>query len=477
MRNSGPLANVGMATACTAFILSLAVCAHAQELVFLTELRNGQESPQGLVLATDGNFYGTTGTGGDRRQGEVFRMTPAGEVTSTYSFCVDPNCADGQVPLLPPVLGNDGNLYGVTTGGNGHGSTIAGTIYKITLDGQLTTLHTFCPLPCSEGVSPTGLILASDGNFYGTTTVGGKNNQGTIFRISPAGKFDLLYTFCSKHSSRATCPDGEFTFVPPIQGIDGNFYGTAAGGEHASGILYELSRSGTYTVLYNFCSVPGCADGGGPSSLAQDAQGNIYGATGGGGGKGYGTVFEFTAAHEYKVLHNFDLVHGSSPLFGLTLANDGNLYGVASDEGYNGDGTLYEITPAGVFTPLYAFAYPRGYDPWGTLTQGTNGILYGVTVYGPPPCCYGTIYSYLNNFSPLVQTVPVAGKVGESVLILGNGLTGSTSVTFNGVAAPFTVESDTYIKATVPKGATTGVVSVVTPSASLNSNPQFVITK
>jgi uncharacterized protein (TIGR03437 family) len=82
-----------------------------------------------------------------------------------------------------------------------------------------------------------------------------------------------------------------------------------------------------------------------------------------------------------------------------------------------------------------------------------------------------------NGLSPLVQTVPVAGKPGQSVIILGNGLTGSTSVTFNGVGAEFTVESDTYIKAVVPKGATTGTVSVTTPDGALSSNPQFVVTK
>jgi uncharacterized repeat protein (TIGR03803 family) len=466
-----------LALTCALVLLSLAMRAQAQEVTFLTEFRNAQESSQALMQATDGNFYGTTGTGGDARQGEVFRMTPSGDLTSIYSFCLQRGCPDGQAPAARLTLGNDGNLYGVTTGGAGHGSTISGTIFKITLDGQLTTLHSFCALPCNEGVSPTGLTLASDGNFYGTTTVGGKNNEGTIFRISPAGKFDLLYTFCSQHSPTATCTDGEFTFVTPIQGSDGNFYGTASGGTHNAGMIYELSTAGTYTVLYNFCSVPGCADGGGPSALVQDADGNFFGVADGGGSKGYGTVFELTSAHEYVVLHNFDLVHGDHPLFGLTLANDGNLYGTATDDGFNGNGTLFEITPTGVFTPLYTFNYPMGYDPWGWLVQGTNGILYGTTLYGPPPCCYGTIFSVTNGISPSVQTVPVAGRVGQSVIILGNGLTGSSRVTFNGTAAQFTVESDSYIKATVPNGATTGTVSVMTASGTLNSNPQFVVAK
>jgi uncharacterized protein (TIGR03437 family) len=134
------------------------------------------------------------------------------------------------------------------------------------------------------------------------------------------------------------------------------------------------------------------------------------------------------------------------------------------------------MTPAGSYTTLYSFG-SQGYDPYsGPLVQGTNGEIYGTTLYSEVGDG-GTIFSLDNGLSPLVETAPVAGPVGKSVLILGNGLTGSTSVTFNGVEAAFTVESDTYIKATVPTGATTGTVSVVTPSGTLNSNPQFVVTK
>jgi hypothetical protein len=117
------------------------------------------------------------------------------------------------------------------------------------------------------------------------------------------------------------------------------------------------------------------------------------------------------------------------------------------------------------------------------LFQGTNGTLYGTTAFGnsvgdcnPYGAGYGTIYS-VSGPTPLVETAPVAGPVGQSVIILGNNLTGSTGVTFNGVAAKFTVESDSYIKATVPAGAATGVVSVVTPSGTLKSNPQFVVSE
>jgi hypothetical protein len=134
--------------------------------------------------------------------------------------------------------------------------------------------------------------------------------------------------------------------------------------------------------------------------------------------------------------------------------------------------------------PIYTFEEcgAAGYNPSGALFQGTNGTLYGMNAYGGVASeggcgTYGTIYSVSNGLSPLVETAPAAGREGQSVIILGNGLTGSTSVRFNGVAAAFTVESDMYIKATVPGGATTGVVSVVTPAGTLNSNPQFVVVK
>jgi hypothetical protein len=113
------------------------------------------------------------------------------------------------------------------------------------------------------------------------------------------------------------------------------------------------------------------------------------------------------------------------------------------------------------------------------LFQGTNGDFYGYTLYNGNQnnCCIGTIYEFSNHLSPLVETVPIAGSVGQSIIILGNGLTGTTSVTFNGTPATFSVVSDTEITATVPAAAQSGTVSVVTPSGTLHSNPAFRITK
>jgi len=478
MKVSKSLLALGFALACAAITFSLTVRAQAQTITYLAPQNIiAARSPSLFVQATDGNFY-SSGDSVDRPNGYIYRMTPAGAITIVYRFCSHTHCSDGDQPLSP-VLGSDGNLYGVTAAGGN--STASGTVYKLTLGGELTTLHSFCPTSgCADGQYPEGVVLASDGNLYGTTQFGGVNadgRAGTIFSISPGGKFKLLYTFCSQ----ANCADGWQPSSPPIQGSDGNFYGVAqfgGTGTGALGVAYKLTPAGVYSVLYNFCSRTGCTDGAQPVSISQGPHGGLFGITsvGGGGFKSCGTAFGIGPKNRYSVLHRFSDADGCSPYNALTLANDGNFYDVSGT--FSGGGFIFQITPEGAFTPLYDFSCCQGgYDPAGMLLQGTDGGLYGATLYNPNGCCTGSIFRFSNGLSPLVETVPVAGPVGQSVIILGNNLTGSTSVTFNGVQAAFTVESDTYIKATVPKGATTGTVSVTTPSGMLNSNPDFLVTK
>jgi uncharacterized repeat protein (TIGR03803 family) len=469
--------------AALAFTLTLAVCAQAQTLTSLATF-NGQNgfAPWGSVTqGTNGYFYGTAGLDGAHNGGNVFEVTPGGRLRIIYSFCAQANCADGYYPTSAPVLGSDGNFYGAVGEGGSDSAydTGAGLVYKLTPGGKMTTLYTFCTAaPCLDGAFPTGLMLASDGNFYGTTFQGGQFNGGTIFHISPTGVFQQLYSFCSV----VNCADGESPRYPPIQGSDGNFYGTTDIGG-TGGVFYELTASGTFKVLRNFCQDESCTDGSQPDKVVEDANGNFFGTVSSGGSKGYGAIFEITSANQYIVLQSFDFAH-EHPLEQLTLANDGNLYGTTqgNGEGTN-EGSILQITPTGVVTPLYTFSNGPcdGANPSSLLLQGTDGRFYGTTVYGGAingRCgADGTVFQFSNGLSPLVETVPVAGKVGKSVIILGNGLTGSSMVTFNGVPASFTVESDTYIKATVPAGATTGTVSVVTPTGTLNSNPQFQVTK
>jgi uncharacterized repeat protein (TIGR03803 family) len=465
------------------FTFSLARRAQAQTFSYFTNF-TAKDSGTPVMQATDGNLY-VGGGSGAYGQGAILRVTPSGGFNVLYSFCSQRGCPDGRYPSTP-ILGSDGNFYGTTESGGNRFE--GGTVFKMTLDGKLTTLYSFCTTDnCPDGSEPGGIIQASDGNLYGITIGAAMQDSGTLFRVNPmTGEFTTLHYFCSA----VNCVDG-YEQSPPIQGIDGNLYGTTRlGGAHHGGVLYKLTLAGEYTILYNFCSLSDCLDGGGPNTIMQDANGNIFGTNYGGGSKGHGTVFEFTSKGQYIVLDSFDYVLGT-PVGGLTLASDGNFYGTTmgteSYVGYPNGGTVFEVTPKGEVTFLNIFgnncALDTGYYPVGSIFQNTEGTLYGATGYGnsvgdcdPNGFGYGTMYK-VSGLPPLVETAPLAGPVGQSVIILGNGLTGSTSVTFNGVEAAFTVESDTYIKATVPRGATTGTVSVVTPSGTLNSNPQFVVTK
>jgi uncharacterized repeat protein (TIGR03803 family) len=470
MKPSRPSLRLGLALACAAITFSLAVCAQAQTLNYLAAFDgvNGSQ-PSTVIQATDGNFYAATAghTAGVVEYGNVVKITPAGEISTLYNFCSKPHCSDGAWPNTPPILGSDGNLYGVTSGGGSYAFNGGGwgIVYKLTLGGRLTPLHTFCTVsPCLDGEAPTGIMQAADGNLYGTTYEAGQFNGGTLFKITPAGVFSVVHAFCSL----ANCADGQWPTLPPIQGSDGNLYGTTiAGGPADAGVLYDLTAAGRFNVVHTFlCYGTICNLGGAPVGVVQDAERNLFGITAGGGIYGDGTFFEITPAHAFINLYNFN---SEGPQPGLTLANDGNFYGTAQN-------IIYQLTPAGVQTTLYTFSCCTAEFPNTGLFQAANGNFYGAVEFYNS-AWNGAIYSFSNGLSPLVETNPTMGKAGTSVIILGNGLTGSTSVTFNGVEAAFTVESDTYIKATVPKGATTGVVSVVTPSGTLNSNPQFVVTK
>lgn len=322
-------------------------------------------------------------------------------------------------------------------------------------------------------------MQASNTNFYGVAGGGGAYRVGTFFEITSTGQFRVLHSFCNQPG----CTTGSIPGASPIQASNGNFYGTTtSGGFHGGGVVYEITPGGSYKALYNFCSQTNCADGSYPqASLVQDANGNLYGTTLRGGSYGGGTVFEITPSEQYIVLHSFsgNGTDGEFPQSSVTLANDGNLYGTTTNGTDTGYGSIYQITVDGIYTSLYDFCNASvcsGYDAAYGLLQATDGTFYGATADGGTHGD-GTVYSFSNNLNPLVKTVPAAGKVSQSIIIIGNGLTGTTSVTFNGVPAAFTVQNDTYIKATVPAGATTGTVSVATPSGTLNSNPQFVVTK
>ena len=452
---------------------------------------DGNGSLAGLIQGTDGNLYGTTDLGGAHNgNGTVFKITPGGVLTTLYDFCAQAACADGSEPRAGLVQGTDGNFYGTTyQGGSGCGGSGCGTLFKVTPAGLLTTLYDFCSATgCADGSGPdTALVQVSDGNFYGTTLKGGAAGFGTVFKITPAGTLTTIYSFCALSG----CADGATPEGALVQGSNGDLYGTTYGGGLKSlGTAYKISPTGTLTTLYSFCSQAQCPDGQLPvAGLVQATNGSFYGTTSGGGVNLQGTVYKTTPTGITR-LYNFcseaGCADGRTPYGTLIQGTDGNLYGNTLNGGLNnscpnGCGTVFKISPNGVFTGFSGFcsasSCPYGQDPDGALLQDTNGKFYGTTsAGGANGHGAGTVYSFDMGFGPFVKPQPAAGSVGKTIVILGTNLVGATSVTFNGIPATFTVAgSGTAIRTTVPGGATTGPVQVVTPSGTLSSNVNFQV--
>lgn len=435
-----------------------------------------------LVQGPDGNLYGTTsqgGVNGNVGPGTVFRMTPTGVLASIYSFCASGfPCTDGSYPEAGLVAASDGDFYGTTSGG---GTNEQGTVFKITTQGVLTTLYNFCSVTgCADGGLPlASLIQGTDGNLYGTTFAGG-NGSGTVFKITTTGNLTTLYSFCSESG----CPGGP---SPLIEATDGMFYGmTEFGGSNDEGIIYKLSPNGVLTTLYNFCPQRPCADGAEPKGgLLQVAGGYFYGTTFRGGTYNQGTVFKITPSGDLTTLYSFcpqsGCADGSNPTAALIQARDGNFYGTSSagvilgqEQGY---GTLFKITPDGALTNLHSFNYyGDGAGPTGGLMQDTNGDFYGATPIGGANLD-GTVFGLSVGLGRFLKTLPAAGAVGTEVGILGTGLTGATSVTFNNTPAQFMARSSSLIVTHVPTGATTGRIKVMVASKTLSSNVPFYVLK
>lgn len=359
-----------------------------------------------LIQGHDGNFYGTTSAGGANGDGAIFMAAP-GTLTLVYSFCAKANCGDGKSPYGGLMLGTDGNFYGTTQSGGANGY---GTIFKYVPGVGLTTLYNFCAKSgCTDGANPVaGLIQAANGNFYGTTEYGGANDMcgaagcGTVFKITKKGKLTTLYSFCSK----SDCSDGELPTGALIQGKDKKFYGTTFTGTDAIGsfgTIFKITGAGKLSTLYNFCSKSGCVDGAAPhAGLIQATDGNFYGTTEYGGANdfcedlgdevGCGTVFKITTKGKLTTLYSFCSLSGCAdgelPTGGLIQATDGNFYGTTftGTNEFASYGTIFEITPAAALTTLYSFCSKAGCAdgsfPLAGLVQGADGSFYGTTVTG-----------------------------------------------------------------------------------------------
>jgi uncharacterized repeat protein (TIGR03803 family) len=377
---------------------------------------DGKGPVASLILASDGNLYGTTTYGGAENLGTVFRVTPAGGFSTVYSF----DGLVGSYPLVNLMQGSDGNLYGTTANG---GEFNSGAIFKLTLSGAATNLHSFTAPDTNEvnadGFGPHGaLVQASDGNFYGTT-FGGVYGGGTIFKISAAGVLTTLHSFGAVNSF-GNKPDG----FNPIAGLalssSGIFYGsTFSGGVNQptssgcnsggdlegtpamGGTIFSVDTGGSVSTLYSFGALRSM-DGSAPTSLTIMSDGNLYGVAECGGNQGAGVFYMITPTGTLTNIFAFvesSTVSGGTPIGILLSTADGTgFYGVTEFGGVANSGVVYRITTAGVLTVLYSFsatntsnANQDGANPAAGVVRDAAGNLYGTTQYGGPAGA-GTIF-------------------------------------------------------------------------------------
>ncbi len=473
-------------TACVVALLCAAAATRSPAQTYTTLLDFDGTNGAGpkymaFIQGKDGNLYGTTEGGGATFGGTVFKVTPTGTLTTLYSFCplINP-CPDGADPVAGLVLGTDGKFYGTLYYGGNETACYdsgCGAVFSITPEGTVTTLHVF---DYTDGAYPEGaLVQGANGIFYGTTQGGGANGYGTVFSITPGGTLTTLHSF--------DYTDGAYPEGALVQGTNGIFYGTTyEGGSNACrpegcGTVFSITSAGTLTTLHDFAGEP--TEGANPATaLVQAANGIFYGTTVSGGPNNYGTVFSISSAGTLTTLYSFcsqsNCTDGYAPSSPLVQATNGTFYGETYGGGANDYyGTLFSITSGGTLTTLYSYGNPGTFSPEGGLFQATNGTLYGTTLAGSVTGVDGTIFSLGVGLGPFVETMPTSGKVGAAVTILGTNLTGATSVTFNGTAATFTVVSSSEITTTVPSGATTGKIKVATPHHTLLSNVNFRVTQ
>src|SRR4029077_9535390 len=321
----------------------------AQTLSTLHSFNGGDgRSPEAaLVQGSDGNFYGTTPFGGAHFKGTVFKIDATGNLTTLHSFSGSPG--DGAVAVGGLVQGSDGNFYGTTASG---GAFFQGTVFRMTPSGAITVLHSFNSFLGGGAVPIAGLVEGSDGNFYGTTALGGAHFRGTVFKIDATGSLTTLHSFSGSPS------EGANPVAALVQGTDGNFYGTtASGGAHSQGTAFRITAAGSLTLLHSFSGYP--SEGAVPiAGLVQGSDGNFYGATALGGAHSKGTVFKIDATGNLTTLHSFSgsPSEGANPVAALVQGSDGNFYGTTALGGAHVKGTVFSIDAIGSLTTLHSFS-------------------------------------------------------------------------------------------------------------------------
>jgi uncharacterized repeat protein (TIGR03803 family) len=418
---------------------------------------NGSTPVAALVQDTNGNFYGTASQGPNGSFGTVFEISANGAFSILHTFT---GGSDGATPEAPLLLASDGNLYGTTSAG---GANTNGTIYQISASGQYTNLAAFNG---TNGSSPqAALIQGKDGNFYGTAYSGGTNyggsnsTYGSVFKFTTNGALVSLFSF--------GYTNGAYPVGALLQANDGSFYGTTEGGGSAiSGTIFRLAANGSFLNLYNFSNAASPQAG-----LILGPDGLLYGTTEGGGTNTSGSVYALTPAGygtnstaTVTTVCSFGTTNGENPVAPLVLGTDGNLYGTASRGGTNGTGTIFELSTNGTLTVLYTFSSGGG-QSHGSLIQGPDGNFYGTSSQGGKNGA-GAVFE-LSGFPPTILAQPAS-------LTLPNGATAVFTVSAVG-SAPLTYQwlSSSTASGNVSGGDTNTLT--ISDATTLNSGTNWVI--
>ena len=431
---------------------------------------NGSYPTGALVQGLDGNLYGVTQLGGSGGGGTIFRVTPSGVLSTLVNYS---SSARDRNPYAGLLLAADGNFYGTTS--NYDAATGCGNAFQLTAQGILTVLAEFKGSGVCVPIVP--LIQAPGGTLYGGSGLGDPNGNGNLFSLTTGGTLTNLVNFNYVNGS------GPFRL---LYASDRNIYGiTTEGGTgsclFAGGTVFRFTSNGI-TSLVSFTGYNGAF----PIALLQALDGKFYGATMTGGpmncpdSPGCGALFSGTLQGHFRTIAKLQTAVADAPT-SLIQASDGNLYGGAAFGGSAkacsiGCGTIFKSTLQG--QAINVVSFPSGDPSYGqymvTLTQATDGSFYGTTFYAGSSN-QGTIFQLDLGLPPFVIASPAFGKANSTVNLLGSNLSGTTAVSFNGIPATYTVVSATQISVVVPSGATSGQVSVTTPAGLLNSNTNFLV--
>ncbi|MBD2435531.1 choice-of-anchor tandem repeat GloVer-containing protein [Nostoc sp. FACHB-110] len=340
---------------------------------------NGASPKAGVLQGTDSNIYGTTSEGGSQNRGTAFKLT--GTNFSTLTTLVNFNGTNGTNPIARLFQASDGNLYGVTSTG---GTSNLGTVFRLAKT-TFTTLTTLSNFNGTNGANPAGrLISGSDGRLWGTTSAGGVNGRGTVFKVPLTGGTPTIVV--NFNGTNGATPLARLQLA-----TDGNYYGTTStGGTSNRGTVFKLTPAGVLTS-YSFNG----SNGQSPQSALIESSGFLYGTTFLGGASNRGAIFRVPLGGGSPVLvASFNGTNGANPTAALIRGIDGNFYGTASTGGASNKGSIYRLV-GGTISLLFSFNGTNGATPNSTLIQLSNGAFYGTASAGGTSN-RGTVFRYVN---------------------------------------------------------------------------------